>query len=493
MRSFDELYFISDLHLGGPPGCQVFNQSAKLAAFVRYIAERDAGRRVVLVLGGDIIDFLAFDAPYLKPTDQASRLLDQVLADSEFKQIFEALSGFLRRPNRYVVALPGNHDLELMLSAVREQLIDALCGTSDEARGRLVFIDDDGGFRCRIGPSRVVCTHGNEVDSWNLVDYAKLAKRCASEERGLAPEDWQANAGTRLVIDVMNSIKRRFPFVDLLKPEVQLVPRILTILEPAALGSLSRIAPILYRLVHGELHFRGFLGGPERGAEPSHEEMLDDLLNLPSPTSIAAPDTRSQLDPLELAASAVREGKTALALPEGPAGTLGVFQYGIDRLRGVDSQEALRRALNDWLGDEQTVQAFDLDKRDEVFVRLARTVGPEVDFLIAGHTHLARALTRPDGRYYFNAGTWMRIVRLEKAEDLQPQNFGAVYEALRKGTLEALDQARPQIVHTRPTVVVIEAQAGGTTAQGALCEFRNDPRAPLPVIGGPFVIGGGAA
>lgn len=493
MRTFDELYFISDLHLGGAPGCQVFNQGAKLAAFIRYIAERDPGRHVVLVLGGDIIDFLAFDAPYLKPGDQALRLLEQVLADSEFKQIFEALAGFLRRPDRKLVMMLGNHDIELMLPKVRERLIDELCGQSDEARGRLVFVDDDGGFRCRIGPSRVVCTHGNEVDSWNLVDYAKLAKRCACEERGLTPEDWPANAGTRLVIDVMNQIKRRFPFVDLLKPEVQLVPKIVTILEPAALGSLSRIAPILYRLVHGELHFRGLLGGPESGATPSHEEMLDDLLNVPASTSIAASDARIRIDPLEQAASAVREGKTALDLPEGSTETLGGAQYIIDRLRGVDPQEALRRALGDWLGDEQTVQAFNLDKRDEVFMRLARTVGPQIDFLIAGHTHLARALTRPDGRYYFNAGTWMRIVRLEKAEDLQPQNFGAVYDALRKGTLEALDQARPQIVHSRPTVVVIAAQAGGATARGTLCEFHDDAQAPLAVIGGPFVIGGGAA
>jgi hypothetical protein len=206
MRAFDELYFISDLHLGGAPGCQVFNQATKLAAFIRYVGERDAGSRVVLVLGGDIIDFLSFDAPYLKPSNEALRLLEQVVADAELKQIFDALSGFLRRPNRKLVTLLGNHDLELALPAVREWLVDALCGPSDEARGRLVFVDDDGGFRCRIGPSRVVCTHGNEVDSWNLVDYAKLAKRGASEERGLAPEDWQANAGTRLVVDVMNQI-----------------------------------------------------------------------------------------------------------------------------------------------------------------------------------------------------------------------------------------------------------------------------------------------
>ena len=118
MRTFDELYFISDLHLGGAPGCQVFNQGAKLAAFIRYIAERDPGRHVVLVLGGDIIDFLAFDAPYLKPGDQALRLLEQVLADSEFKQIFEALAGFLRRAEKESASqLPGSYGWKMFFGS----------------------------------------------------------------------------------------------------------------------------------------------------------------------------------------------------------------------------------------------------------------------------------------------------------------------------------------------------------------------------------------
>lgn len=64
MRSCDELYFLSDLHLGGDPGSQAFNESANLAAFIRYLAARDTERRIILVLGGDVIDFLAFGGPY---------------------------------------------------------------------------------------------------------------------------------------------------------------------------------------------------------------------------------------------------------------------------------------------------------------------------------------------------------------------------------------------------------------------------------------------
>ena len=38
-------------------------------------------------------------------------------------------------------------------------------------------------------------------------------------QRRVEPHRWRPNAGTRLVVEVMNNFKRRYPFVDLLKPE----------------------------------------------------------------------------------------------------------------------------------------------------------------------------------------------------------------------------------------------------------------------------------
>lgn len=488
MQTFDALYFISDLHLGGEPGRQVFNQGAKLGQFIRHVAARDPERRVALVLGGDIIDFLAFGEPYLKATGEAVRLLDRVLGDGEFAPIFAALAALLRTPGRHLILLLGNHDLELVLPAVRERLTAALCEGSDEARGRLSFLYEEGGLRCQVGPARIVCTHGNEADPWNLVDYAALVRHGADEERGLAPQPFTANAGTRLVIDVMNKLKNRFPFIELLKPEGNLVPRILAVLDPEALEMVSRFAPIAYRLLRGVMHQHGFLGA-ELQEEASNEAMLNFLLNPPSEAGQASASSRTPGDPLEQATRFLREGKSAHDLVETPPPMLGLGQYILDRWRGIDEKEALRRALADWLGDEQTVHAFDIGKSDYACQHLTRTVGPDVHFLIAGHTHLARAVQRPDGGYYFNAGTWMRIVRLERAEDLDSKNFADVYDALTRGTLTALDDARPQIVHTRPTVVVVEAQAGGAVATGTLAEFHCTSGAPtLSPIGGPFTI-----
>jgi hypothetical protein len=57
---FDELYSISDLHLGGEPGFQIFGSGKELAWLIRHLgAERPERTRVALVINGDFVDFLA--------------------------------------------------------------------------------------------------------------------------------------------------------------------------------------------------------------------------------------------------------------------------------------------------------------------------------------------------------------------------------------------------------------------------------------------------
>ena len=49
----DELYSISDLHLGGQEGFQIFDQGERLAAFLGWLTGRPKDRRVALVIGND--------------------------------------------------------------------------------------------------------------------------------------------------------------------------------------------------------------------------------------------------------------------------------------------------------------------------------------------------------------------------------------------------------------------------------------------------------
>jgi predicted phosphodiesterase len=54
-------------------------------------------------------------------------------------------------------------------------------------------------------------------------------------------------------------------------------------------------------------------------------------------------------------------------------------------------------------------RSFEPDTEDDTYRDLDKLVGPDIDFLIVGHTHLERALRRRRGRgCYFNSGTWAR-------------------------------------------------------------------------------------
>src|SRR4029079_883865 len=110
--------------------------------------------------------------------------------------------------------------------------------------------------------ARVFCSHGNEVDAWNLVDYAALGRVADAQVRGPAAPQWDPNAGTQLVVDVMNGIKRKFPFVDLLKPETKIVPPLILALDPSALGALKSFGSILSRKARGSV-VSGYLSAPE--------------------------------------------------------------------------------------------------------------------------------------------------------------------------------------------------------------------------------------
>ena len=63
--TFNEIYVVSDIHLGGrrddQDNFQIFNRGERLGNLIRHIAGQRVGEDVALVLNGDIIDSLAED------------------------------------------------------------------------------------------------------------------------------------------------------------------------------------------------------------------------------------------------------------------------------------------------------------------------------------------------------------------------------------------------------------------------------------------------
>ena len=107
----DEIHLISDIHMGGAQGFQVLKETARLAGFVGWVAASRPNDRVALILNGDVIDTLAEDAldGYIA-VDNATQIVARIMRDVSFVAIWTALADFVKRPNRTLVFILGNHD-----------------------------------------------------------------------------------------------------------------------------------------------------------------------------------------------------------------------------------------------------------------------------------------------------------------------------------------------------------------------------------------------
>ena len=353
MDQLDQIHAVSDLHFGGAPGHQVFDQGRLLAATIDALRERAPDARVGLVLNGDIVDFLAGPgATYLDPFGAAGKL-ELILEDPAFSPVWAALARFVATPRRVLVLAIGNHDVELAFPAVQDRLLRAICGESLEARARLRLAMDGTGYDCSVGARRVLFVHGNEVDPWNVVDHAALHEVIRSLRHETAVGPWEPNAGTRLVIDVINGIKQSFPMVDLLKPETRPVSAVLLAVDPSALAALKRFAPIVARLGLSEVHRGRFLGDAPQ--EPSEKEALVALLQRETAKTSGVPAASlSAAQIFEEVEHLYREGKGALELS--PIGaTLGFGELLFDALVGRDPAKSLRE--NGWRGTRPSPSA----------------------------------------------------------------------------------------------------------------------------------------
>ncbi|WP_245678625.1 metallophosphoesterase [Chondromyces crocatus] len=483
MDALDQIHVVSDLHLGGIPGHQIFNQGHALAAVIDHLGREARHRRVGLVLNGDIVDFLAAEgATYLDPLGAVDKL-EVIFDDDAFKPVWDALARFVLGPGAVLVLVLGNHDVELALPEVTERLVQRIAGSDEAARSRVRLGMDGSGYACEIGGRRVHCVHGNQVDPWNPVDFAALGKVVRAIEAGEMPPRWEPNAGTRLVVDVMNDIKLDYAFVDLLKPENVPVPAVLLGLPAKYRTSLFSFARIAVRRLYDQGRLSaGFLGGgidEGMAMDPIDGQRALDILTRPE---IWAAGTRSgssttaetPVRPVDWLRQACEDDAAGLRPTDvvltGGDERLGISRILLDRARGRDARESLRDALARYLKDDQS---FSFGAEDETFVALDKSVG-EADFLVAGHTHLARMIPRRAASgFYFNSGTWIRLIQLTGSM-LTQEGFTPIYDALRAGSLEALDVI-PQLVMQRRTVVSIWAEG-----EEVVGELRAALPAPSP-------------
>jgi UDP-2,3-diacylglucosamine pyrophosphatase LpxH len=429
---FDEVHVISDLHLGGRAGFQIFDTTAELVLLIDHLRRQPEARNLALVVNGDMVDFLAESpAAYFDPEGAAGKL-DRIAGDPSFAPVWTALQRFVATENRTLAVNLGNHDLELALPWVREHLLDLLAGADPIARSRIVPVFDGTGFRCEVGGAQILCVHGNEVDPWNVADYEAIRRIGRDLSFGRKVEPWIPNAGTRLVIEVMNGLKKRYPFVDLLKPEIAaVVPTVLALDSSQAQkvgeisGTVGRLAWDRFRMATGFLGDEARPGGETAGPPPVPSDWA---VEVPADSAHAlldrAEERLGKVDPIELVAREEHEEY------------LGLWGAARRLVRGEPDSEVLRDALSKLKKDT----SFALGDEDSTFTRLDGRVGEEIDFLLAGHTHLERSISRKHGPgHYFNTGTWVRLIQLDQPALQDAAQFGSLFQAFKAGTMAALD------------------------------------------------------
>ena len=466
---YDEVHSVSDLHFGGSPGFQVFNLGATLAKLIDHLRQKPKGRRVALVVNGDFVDFLAEQPSMHFDPDGAVRKLERIFGDPAFKPVWQAMRRYTRTPDRYLVVTLGNHDLELALPWVSERLLQELSGGNQSARGRVLLSFDGSGFLCGVGGRKLLFVHGNEVDTWNLCDYEHLRRIGRDLTQGKRVEGWEPNAGSKMVIEVMNGIKREYPFIDLLKPENEGAVPVLLAIDPKQARKIPQVLKVVGRRSwDAARRMAGFLSSGEGEDAPDGEAEMQRILERSFTLSRNAADVDEMLDRVE---ERMASGESAYAaLDRDREGEyLGIGGAIWKALSGAKKSEVVREAFEKLKQDV----TFDLDHQDATFKDLDAQIGPEIDYVITGHTHLERKIARGrGGGTYFNSGTWIRLMRL--TEDLldDPGEFERVFDLLGNSTMEDLDNFtyraggtdRPLVI-LKPAVVSIWEQGGRVEAE----------------------------
>jgi len=228
---------------------------------------------------------------------------------------------------------------------------------------------------------------------------------------------------------------------------------VLLALDPGQLTKLSKIIPIAGKMkrdgkeVDGRLSAEGFVSSaPYQARQASVEQLLGPHFRQ---GVVTAHGTAVSADALLLAAEDRFQDR---ALDAKSDQTLGAGQYIWDRITGwitsIGEDEALRRALKDLLSDDKT---FQVDNCDDTFKQVSETIGSGIDFIVTGHTHQERAIaTKGGGPYYFNCGTWIRLLRFTDAMLADNASFKPVYEVLKDGTMDKIDGA---VIKGEPFVI----------------------------------------
>lgn len=392
----DAVWVLSDLHLAPRTPRLEFRSAAELTALLRTIAQQVSPQ--ALVLNGDVFDYLQLPgyAELSLPlaAERTHALLAGVAAPDERDDVLGGLRAVAAAGHRILV-VPGNHDPELALAEVQRVLREWI---DPAGKAQIAFHVGAAPWEIGVGGRRVLGTHGHLGDPCNSISVDAVL---AAQHRGDAT--CALPPGSTFVCDVINPFRRashangerRFPFVDLIKPDLAAALLVLYVDPPLALERSRRaLLPgirTLVRAVQGRLHRAPRLAEPD--GDPSGATHIDTL-------AAAIVDA---LTPGERAAASVVEQALQdldWRLGADAPGSLGPKDFS----RSIVLR-AFGRAMESARGE------FSFKRRDSL-ARAAFQAMPDDDgcVFVTGHTHAAKRLRLGRDRHYLNTGTWQDLI-----------------------------------------------------------------------------------
>lgn len=377
----ESILVISDLHLGGDEKFAICTAEGQrlLAEFLGWVAARqEKDKNIHLVVNGDSVDFLAEPEFQVFTSDDASATAKLRAIMDRTAPVWKGFRAVMAAGAQVTFTL-GNHDLELTLPGPRRLLRETM------GPGRFDFLYDNQALR--IGD--VLIEHGNRYDRWNSVTHEDLRKVRVRISRGLEPPEFKAPAGSHMVIEVMNGLKDKYTFINLLKPENQAAIPLVAVLDPGVFEKFPDIA---------------LLAAQATESRRQRDEIAADVSG---ETAGYHPDDRQALD-----------FARGLAF-EGDVDQIG-YQELKDFLSGLKAHaaewyrrqqiEKLYKAFRYWLGPQLTT--FDTGQESKEYYNAAMDSARAGFKVIAyGHTHLAKKVALPTGgATYLNTGTWADLM-----------------------------------------------------------------------------------
>jgi UDP-2,3-diacylglucosamine pyrophosphatase LpxH len=425
------VFVISDLHLGGRPhdpnketqsGSQICTSYRELTEFTDWVAAQGTAKAPVeLVVNGDIVDFLMEDnygsaggaVPWL-PNEpkiiEKLKIIVQRTREGKTRGPFDAMASLLEA-GHFLTFILGNHDVELSLPNVRQYLVDEVLQAS--TTGRFQFIYDGEAYV----KGDLLIEHGNRYDKWNIVDHSALRQERSMLSRGMGKqmcERFEGHfippPGSVLVTTVINKIKRRYRFVDLLKPEGSALMPILLRLNP-------KLEYILSTILSYESARKNKFSSP---AQPANSGQLgadeaDDEFDLQASLYEALGEKAEELFDVEggdVQPLGLKEGWESInQLSSNIKHWLEKAENAFTNEQSYPVMHTVFTMIRNWLTIDTTTEKADYKKAVHELANSGK-----FSCVVFGHTHLAKQITWPCTQghevTYINTGTWADIITI---------------------------------------------------------------------------------